>query len=176
MANASCKYLEAPVRTVGTLLEHWMCCVTIDTPKHHSKGVNQRSNDITHASNNKDPRMYLYWTLCTSYSLAYQVRVTAGKSGLCCYLNVWCLLSTHFLPYLLILCRCSGPPPVSDRDQSFHSFHVDPPNTKDHPFSNSRPSVKILECSSKTRAALLSRWSENGFQRTRKSNHMLGNG
>ena len=151
-----------------------MCCVTIYTTKHPSKGVNQRSNDITHKCNNKDPRMYLYWSLCTSYLLACQVRVTAGKSGLCCNLNVGCLLSTHSLPYLSILHRCSGPP-VSDHDQSLHSFHVDQPNTEDQPFPNSRPSVKIQECSSKICAALLSRWSENGFQCTRKSNHMQGN-
>ena len=30
------------------------------------------------------PLMYLWWSLCTFYLHAHQVRVTVGDSGLCC--------------------------------------------------------------------------------------------
>ena len=39
-----------------------------------------------------DLRMCLWWSLCTLYLHACQVRVTVGHSGLCCLL-VWCILS-----------------------------------------------------------------------------------
>ena len=32
--------------------------------------------------------MYLWWSLCTLYSLACQVRVTVVASGLCCWIHV----------------------------------------------------------------------------------------
>ena len=36
-------------------------------------------------------RMYLEWSLCTLYLLAWQVRVTVGDSGLCCFVRVTCV-------------------------------------------------------------------------------------
>ena len=33
--------------------------------------------------------MYLWWSLCTLYLLTYQVRVTIGDSGLCCFVVLW---------------------------------------------------------------------------------------
>ena len=33
--------------------------------------------------------MYLWWSLYTLYLLTYQVRVTIGDSGLCCFVVLW---------------------------------------------------------------------------------------
>ena len=40
-------------------------------------------------------RMYLWWSLCTLYLLACQVRATVGDSGLCC-----CVSLTSFEPFV----------------------------------------------------------------------------
>ena len=74
------------------------------------KGVHKRSKDVKY--DNKDThthahahthartrtharthtlRMYLWWSLCTLYLHACQVRVTVGDSGLCC-----CTCVTYF--------------------------------------------------------------------------------
>ena len=46
------------------------------------------ARNTQHKYNDKDlrhlQRMYLWWSLCTLYLHACQVRVTAGDSGLCC--------------------------------------------------------------------------------------------
>ena len=44
-------------------------------------------------------RMYLWWSSCTLYLLACQVRVTGGDSGLCC-----CACVTSFERELTPLC------------------------------------------------------------------------
>ena len=46
------------------------------------KGVNLRSKDVTTSTTTKK-RLYLWWSLCTLYLHACQVRVTVGDSGLC---------------------------------------------------------------------------------------------
>ena len=46
--------------------------------------------------------MYLWWSVCTLYLQACQVRVTVGDSSLCC-LHVWRLSSANYLPCVLIL-------------------------------------------------------------------------
>ena len=44
-------------------------------------------------------RLYFWWSLCTLYLLACQVRVTVGDSGLCC-----CTCDTYFERQLTFLC------------------------------------------------------------------------
>ena len=46
-------------------------------------------------------RMYLWWSLCTLYLHACQVRVTVGDSGLCC-----CTCVTYFEGELTPSCVC----------------------------------------------------------------------
>ena len=47
------------------------------------KGVNYRPKSVTQVQQQR-PEMYLWWSLCTLYLHACQVRVTIGDSGLCC--------------------------------------------------------------------------------------------
>ena len=58
--------------------------------------------------------MYLWWSLCPLYFLAYQLRVTVGDSDLCCCVCVTSIERYNELPCVLILHERSGPRSVSD--------------------------------------------------------------
>ena len=58
-------------------------------PQKKKKKKKKKSNTKTNPHNNKTPKQckQLWWSLCTSYLHACQVRVTVGDSGLrCCVL------------------------------------------------------------------------------------------
>ena len=48
--------------------------------------TNLKQNDliVTNLKQNEAQKIYLWWSLCTLYLHACQVRVTVGNSGLCC--------------------------------------------------------------------------------------------
>jgi len=75
---------------------------------------------FTHMPGEK--RVYPWWSLCTLYLHACQVRVTKGDSGLCCCTCVKCISSANKLPSVLILHKHSGPCSVSDFCQCLIKF------------------------------------------------------
>ena len=70
---------------LGTLSGQWMASATVVSEKAVA-GL----------------RLYRWWSLCTLYLHACQMRVTVGNSGFCCLL-VWCLSSNNYLPSVLML-------------------------------------------------------------------------
>ena len=79
-------HAQARTRTHARTHTHTHCACT----HGHIKRVNARYVNSTRGTSSV-LRMYLWWSLCTKYLHACQVRVTVGDSDLCC-----CTCVTYF--------------------------------------------------------------------------------
>ena len=68
----------------------WCQCVVTQSELRPDE-TNLKQNEAQNASAESTNRMFLWWSLCTLYLHARQVRVTTGNSGLCC-----CTCVIHF--------------------------------------------------------------------------------